>query len=240
MSHNWTQFVRALLSEGRAKKPGPKYWLRPSERIGKALRRILRKRLPLGSVVESCATADSLGCSSGCEGCPYENGRVEVVQYPPDGSSGNIESGAWLHVVNRQVVDLEDYIKSFRSIEGEVCASRCEDLLFHTRRAFLGVIVHGPAIVWDYDVWSMVDPFTGRRVRGDQEGSPRTEAWVDMQTAQVVGIVSDCEEFLAVAEKMGLMAIKVSSAKSLYPPEYLEEPEDEFWDKAAQFDKDWA
>lgn len=129
------------------------------------------------------------------------------------------EVGNWLHVVNVDIDNLEKFLNDLKNLDAELAASEPEDLLFHTKTRFLGVIFHGPAVaVFDQDVYSDPDPYTGRRIIDPEErGTARTEAWINPSKLKLVGIATDVPEFAKIAEKMGLTVVNTSPEALVMP-----------------------
>lgn len=170
-----------------------------TQREGEALRRFVEKRLPRQfQVVEDW------------EG---EWGFSVARRYLPYAG----EEGTWIHVVNNDVGSLSRWLNDFSRIEGEVCCSQVGDWLLHTRRTFLAVVMEGCArAVFDEDVWSKVDARGVRVATREGSGNPsRCEAWVVPSECRIVTVVTDSDELVEEAHRVGFSVVVKASRESL-------------------------
>lgn len=165
----------------------------------------LRKLLPTNIVLEG-------KYPQGWYGSDHEKVTIRERELPR-----HVEHGVWMHTVNPEILDLLPAIEQVINLDMEICCCECEDEQFVQTDYYLGVSFIGPAeAVWDHDVWSSVDVM-GRRMKGDREGAPRTEAWVIPSQCQVNCVVTDNEDWAAQLTEAGYFVV-IASKKTLSPP----------------------
>jgi len=180
-----------------------------SDRVRGKIREILDKRLPNHLVLQPDDSGEWYGLSA--RQTWWAGYEVNDV-----------------HVVNKHVDDVVEFVENFCRIPGEVCFSDAdEQLLYHRRKTFLGIVMRGPArACWGEDVYSDIDPFTGRRFPHPcRTGQPRTEDWLIPAKSSLLKVVTNDRHFLRELDCAGI------PAERWEPPD----PHDPFEEAAADF-----
>lgn len=123
-----------------------------------------------------------------------------------------------LHVVNGIVDNVEEYLKAFLAIRGEVCFSEVQDLVYASRRrAFLGIVMDAPVEgMFESDVHSRTCPYTGARYDEGIMGAARTEAWVVPAKGELFCVLTDCPEWHAALTAAGVRVYSASKSSLSY------------------------
>lgn len=104
-----------------------------------------------------------------------------------------------IHVLNNDIDfdAIDEYIKDFSEISGEICASLLGDDLYTSRKGLLAVyMLAQPTAIYEADCWSRTiksGPAKGRRIAHECfTGNPdRHELWVIPKNSRIIGIVVD-------------------------------------------------
>jgi hypothetical protein len=115
--------------------------------------------------------------------------------------------GKWIHVVRHGLGgNLEDYIRWFSQIRGEVCVSETQgdDLLLANKYPLCLMIEGTPTNLFSRDIWSKIDPWSGRRIVPPNApiGAHRAEGFIIPVNSKVVGVATNSPTYYEQAQKL--------------------------------------
>lgn len=189
---NW---AKRLTNTGRIELPvsTPSGEQIETETMQSALRPYLNTVLPIKLAVRGRRYKDKVILET------YDRTIEGVEQEKP-------HHGQWVHILNKKVDDLKQYIESFMQIDGEISVSEIQDQHFLMRQYYLALILEGtPTQLYLQDVGTRVDDWTGRRIQsaGVPKGAERTEGFLVPSKSKLVGIITDTRKYMEQAEQLG-------------------------------------
>lgn len=132
--------------------------------------------------------------------------------------------GLFVHIFNKDIISniIEEEVKRFMEISGEVCFSEIGDIQFSTRKKKIGVILEGyPEYQWPFDCYSEV--VTRGKEKGlryatrYQDRGLRNETWLIPSKCRLWGLVVegfDNEDVRKAADKLCCMVVPFSGVNN--------------------------
>jgi len=144
----------------------------------------------------------------------HQGGRVflEVVpRFPPDTAYDKEVDGTWVHVNNRLTIGwlkkhgLKEYIRQFYGFR-DVCVTQPVDAQVTTARVPIAFLLRGKVeYLFDYDVHSSRDPWTGRNFMppGAPLSEGKSEGWLNPSMSKIIAVITPHDWVAEQAESLG-------------------------------------
>jgi hypothetical protein len=114
-------------------------------------------------------------------------------------------SAKYIHVFNEEVGDWNNYLHTFKEIQGEVCVSSPEDSWLCRRERYIAVMVEAvPTASFTYDCWSIRREDGSRLATRRAGNNYRTEHWVVPARSKIVKVITkgENEQVMAACKEL--------------------------------------